>query len=698
MKKGLLMLICANFILFLLLLMPIQKFHAQTNRELNPTLSHEGGYYTEAFDLVIHGKPDTDLFYTLDGSKPTKDSIPYTDPIPIEEQFITADGSEYVIGKDTNLSGLPLSMIKTSDKLWFSPTQDIFKATILKVVAIHRETDEMSDILTNTYFVSPDMYEKYTFPILSISTDIENLYDFETGIQIPGAKFDPSQSVEGKSNRTGNYAQKGDASEREVSVELFETDGYRSIQQNAGLRIHGGLSRIYPIKSYRLYARDSYDEQSTFDYPFFDQKAVDTYKRIILRNGGQAYQYTFFGDAFLHHLLEPLNLDIQYSTPIILFLNGEYFGIRNVRDRYDTDYLKYHYLIPENQVTILTGHAYMEDGSKIGQIHYQMAYNYAIYKDLSKRKAFDQLTRWIDIDNLIDYMIVELYTGNVDWPQNNILYWRKNVRYTPGAPYGHDGRWRFMITDLDASFGVSWGTISPTQNPFDRITGESWKTGRLFVNLLENESFKSKFVYRMIELMDTVFASDEVSKKLDEWTALYAPEMDEHIAFYGHPSSFTAWISYINRMETFAVGRKSYMMSYMEDYLDLNEEHDLEVLYDQSMGSLLINQRLQTSGYHQSSYYDNLPIEMIAQPDENHHFEGWFYEDMLLSESKKLILSPEIPLSIEARFALGTATDQPNVFPLLVPTVIAIAITLGTTGTLIYLLINKRKKMIKEAS
>ena len=73
---------------------------------------------------------------------------------------------------------------------------------------------------------------------------------------------------------------------------------------------------------------------------FFPDKEVDEFKRLILRNGGQSYQYTFMGEAFAQSLLKPLDLDIQYSTPIILFINGEYFGIRNIRDRFDTDYLK----------------------------------------------------------------------------------------------------------------------------------------------------------------------------------------------------------------------------------------------------------------------------------------------------------------------------------------------------------------------
>ena len=92
----------------------------------------------------------------------------------------------------------------------------------------------------------------------------------------------------------------------------------------------------------------------------------------------------------------------------------------------------------------------------------------------------------------------------------------KNTSYKPTAPYGHDGRWRFMVNDLDASFGISWGTVMPSENSFERLTGENWKTGKLFVNLLENKQFKAHFIYRMLELLDTVFESEHVNQELEK--------------------------------------------------------------------------------------------------------------------------------------------------------------------------------------
>ena len=636
--------------------------------DLMPSWSHSSGFYTEGFYLTITPKPGTTVYYTLDGSTPTEADFIYTHPILIEEQYIEADGSEIIITENTQTIDGPLSMIRTSDKYWFTPQEDIFKATVIRMIAIHNETEKQSDIITQTYFVSPDMLTKYTFPIMALTTDPMNLYDYEKGINIQGSHYDingndvddneTATQVDMTNNRTGNYFQTGDDWERPVYVQLFETSGFLAMAQNAGIRIHGGLSRKYPIKSYRLYARSEYDDKNTFNYQFFKDKDIDEFKKIILRNGGQSYQYTFMGEAFAQSLLKPLDLDIQYSSPIILFINGEYFGIRNVRDRFDTDYLKMHYGIDETQSTILTGHAYLEDGSRRGQAHYQQLYNYVTLRQINSLKSYQKIERWMDIDNYIDYMIAELYMGNVDWPQNNILYWRKNTSYKPNAPYGQDGRWRWMINDLDASFGISWGTINPDTNSFERLTGDSWKTGKLFTNLLENDQFKAKFIYRLIELTGTIFEETNVTTQLDAMIDLYEPEMAEHIARYGYPTTYQAWEIYTNRMKTFAASRNEYLLSYLESYLNLSEKHDVSITFDSAKGHIKVNGLNDVSGFHEGSYYDDIQVKIEAVSKAGYHLEGFYHNNQLMTTENFMYISPQIALDIEARFVLG---DQPVV-------------------------------------
>lgn len=694
MKKAIVALLTLALSLFFMLVSPIIDVEAN-EVDLTPELSHLGGFYMESFYLTITPKTNTSVYYTLDGSTPSKNSYKYVNPLLIEQQMIEADGSEVIITETSIISG-PLSMIVTTDKNWISPKEDIFKANVVRVIAYEDDTNKASDVITHTYFVDPNMYSRYTFPIFSLTTDASNLYDYENGISVPGTHYDPTASEGNASNRTGNYFMTGNAWERLVYVEFYDTSGILQMAQHAGLRIHGGLSRKYPIKSYRLYAKTEYDEQNTFHYQFFKDKEIDDFKRLILRNGGQAYQYTFMGEAFAQSLLKPLDLDIQYSTPIILFINGEYFGIRNVRDRFDVHYLESHYGIDENRSTILTGHAYLEDGSKMGQAHYQTLYTYASIQNLALDKHYKKINRWMDVDNYIDYMIAEIYFGNVDWPQNNVLYWRKNTSYNPDAPYGHDGRWRWMVNDLDGSFGISWGTVSPSVNSFERLTGETWKTGKLFVNLLENDTFKAKFIYRMLELLDTIFEVNHVTEELEIMVDLYKPEMEEHIARFGYPSTYQTWLSYTERMKRFAEGRKDYLIAFMEEYFNLSIKHPVAVTYNREMGSIEVNQIEDQSGLFSGEFYHDLPITLVAIPSEGYRFAGWYYEDMELSKNEELVINPELNLILDARFELGEPFIEEKEIDGLLFKIIFSLLFLGEVSWLIIIIKKKKISNINE--
>ncbi|MBU1143723.1 MAG: CotH kinase family protein [Firmicutes bacterium] len=672
------------------------------NVDLNPTFSHQAGFYDTAILLEIYPKENTSVYYTLDSSEPTRNSILYTGPILIEEDYVIADGSEIVIQKNNDGTSIPepsypISMIRSGSKGWISPLDDIFKATVVKTIAFDQENNS-SQLLTNSYFVSEDMSQRYTFPVMSLSTDIDNLYDYETGINVPGVFYDPDLGEDSSSNRTGNYYQTGDEWEKPVHVEYFTAEGNLEFEQSAGIRVHGGLSRKYPIKSYRLYARGSYDDESYFNYQFFEDKEIDLFKRIILRAGGQTYQYTVMGEAAAQSLLKPLDLDMQYSQPVILFINGEYFGIRNIRDRIDRYYLSTHYGMDPDDVTILTGNGYYEDGDERGAAHYQAIYQFITLKDMTVKRNYEHVQTKIDVDNLIDYYIAELYLGNVDWPQNNILYWRKNVNYNPNAPYGHDGRWRWIIYDVDASFGASWGGFYPEIESFERLTGDTWKTGKLITSLLKNDEFKAKFVYRLKDLMDSVFEEESASTLTSSMIDLYKPEIQEHVNRWGYPSSYSTWLNYAQRMVDFTLKRPENIENQMIDFLNLKDVpvHTFKIDLDSEMGNLKVNSLilddLQT---YENEFYENLTMSLEALPKEGHRFIGWYDQHgYLMSANQKLIITPQQAFEMEARFEVGEPIPIPSngfEFPGFV--IFSSIFTLSSMSYLAYLLFDAKKNL-----
>lgn len=186
------------------------------------------------------------------------------------------------------------------------------------------------------------------------------------------------------------------------------------MSQNTNIKIHNRLSKKYPIKNYHLYTKNKYNKKNTFNYPFFKNKKINSFKHLILKNNNQSYQYSFFSKTFTQSLLKPLNLNIQYNTPIILFINNKYFKIHNIHNQFNINYLKNHYSINNYKSTILTRHTYLKNRSHISQTHYQTLYTYTNLNNLNKTKHFNHIKHQIDINNYINYIITEIYFGNIN--------------------------------------------------------------------------------------------------------------------------------------------------------------------------------------------------------------------------------------------------------------------------------------------
>lgn len=301
-----------------------------------PVFSHQGGFYESAFNLKIStDELKVKIYYTLDGS----------DPVPG-----VAGTYEYIGGIDIkSRAGEPnvLSMIEniSADTVWNpwkEPNGTVFKCSIVKAVAI-REDGVKSKIVTNTYFVDPNMKTRYSIPVISLVTDSDNLFDSTTGIYI-----------------NTNCEKKGSEWERPMHIEFFEPDGSLGFSQYIGARLNGEWSRKFPQKSFRLYADGGYDDTDKFKYDVFsgltkkvNGEKLDSFARLILSNGANDNSTLMLRDEVLQSLVSHLKIDTQAYRPSVVFLDGEYWGIYNIRERYDKKYLKAHYNLNKDKVAIL---------------------------------------------------------------------------------------------------------------------------------------------------------------------------------------------------------------------------------------------------------------------------------------------------------------------------------------------------------
>lgn len=476
--------------------------------------SNPEGFYTTPFSLIINSLFDDTIYYTLNGDIPTENSNIFTDSL-----FINNKNSQPNI-----ISEIPTTPEQhlISYKAWESPSEIIDKATILRC-ASYRNGQRTSKIYTKTFFVDDEIIGKYTLPIISLITEEENLFNPDSGIFVPGINFDINNP-----EWTGNYFMHGDNWERDIHIEYFEKDGNLGFSQDAGIRIQGGKTRQASQKSLRLYARNEYGKKY-FDYRLLPQKQVNKYKRFILRTtmgawGGQ----TIIKDALAQNISSSLNLDYQDFQPVIVYINGEYWGIQTIRDRIDERYIEYTHNIDKDSVEF----------KEWGNIAYENLIEFIENNSLEYNSNYEYVKTQIDIENYIDYTIAELFFANYDWPANNMKLWRK-------IP---DGKWRWVLYDLDAGFG------NESYNMFDHSTKNdssvTWPNSPsstfLFRNLLKNETFQSLFINRYADILNNDFDIAIMTNKLDSIKELYNPEITKHIGRWNYPNSFNSWEEAIN--------------------------------------------------------------------------------------------------------------------------------------------------------
>ena len=452
-----------------------------------------------------------DIYYTTDGSKPSREARLYREPILLSA------------GEHTN-------------------------AVTVRAIAYYGE-ESFTDIYTRTYFSGKDVRERFSTLIVCISSDWENLYDYEKGILVPGKLRDEYLSANPEGEITirtpANYNLRGMESEREAYVEMWEPDGTCVVSQNMGIRVSGGSSRGKNMKSLRLIARDSYGE-SRLSCELFpgairdvDGELNTEYKRVVLRNHGNDEGYGYIRNELAQRLAADAGLlDTQAFRPAAVFLNGEYYGFEWLEENYDDVYFHTHYGTrgEEGSWQVLTPHrgnaatASEEEADIRAVLELNQVFS---YKDRALREdaVFEELLSQLDMENFLLYCAIELYISNPDWPNNNCKAYRwysRTETYT--NPYA-DGKWRFLLYDLDVGMGrtESSQAENPTLGEAFGYAESSWdRAAPLLWAVLQREDMRKRFTEIMEELMEGAFSPEHALRALEEMEG----EMEAELRFH----------------------------------------------------------------------------------------------------------------------------------------------------------------------
>ena len=508
----------------------------------NVIFSASGGFYDDVFQLQMsNSNPQNHIRYTINGNQPTAQSQIYTEPLVLDYSKYSKSDIYTVINSPVNDFYLP----------------DSIQHCIVIRAAVFDENDScVSKIKTNSYFIGELGCDTHNLPVISICADSLDLFDYNTGIFVPGVYFNP-----GYPHSTGNYFMTGRDWERVINFEFYKLNN-QGINQNVGLRTHGNQQRWRSQKGMKIYARDEYGPKR-LNYKFFDEIPVESFKHLVLK----PYQATWNGagceDFISEHIASALDMETMASRPAVLFINGEYWGVYYVTERSDERYLQDHYgLDPDSvNINIISDWEFSVDhGSAYNFMEF---YNWMEQADLSDDTQYEYAETRMDIDNFIDYMIFNLFSANRDWPNKNMRVWQvDNSKF----------RWIFFDGDgclASQSFDVFANAVYVGTSTYPSST----RATLFFRRLLENESFKQRFESRFEELTATVFAYANTYPYYEYIKTKLQDEVPNQIfRFGGPPSSYNSWVYYcMSVIKKFLQERPEDILFQLYDFMAIDE-------------------------------------------------------------------------------------------------------------------------------
>jgi len=483
--------------------------------------SHPAGLYNNALNLHVSSNNGNNIKLTTDGTYPKSTQNNFVGSINISESF-----------------NAPLSTISTGEN-WQEPNGTVLKGTVISVQSYNKECP-LANKEKRTFIVTDNVNYKYP-SVLSLSFESSNLFG-EEGIYVPG--------------KTGkNYEQKGINWEREIFLEYFNKTGQQTISAPAGVRIHGGGSRKGIQKSLRIYLRDDYGIDSLSNFSWQDRKDSLYLRRFLIRAGHSDFTKSLIRDHLLSKILEGTSLDYQASEPTIVFMNGEYWGIHFIKERQDDDHISRQYNISKSNINVVENGGVISEGSNLSYIDMM---NFARYNNLSETSNYNYISSLLDINNYIDYMIINMYIANWDWPFRNVKFWNSEVDSI---------KFRGLFFDGDACF------YKDSKDFFKDLIlkkSEADEDHLLFSALMENHKFQEQFKFRTLNLIDGILNPDRLVQLINEVEKTITPYLPEHIRRWGHPSSLSDWNNSLHDMRFFVQNRPQGFIHDLESKLDLD--------------------------------------------------------------------------------------------------------------------------------
>lgn len=470
------------------------------------------------------------------------------------------------------------------------------------------------DELTRTYIFE----DAPTVPAIFLTADPNSLFNPDSGIYMEG-----NFAQEKEPHYGANYWLD---KEIPVTVELLEKGTNKpAFAKHAGLKIFGNYSRQKDKKSVAITFREKYGD-SRLKYTLFPEfPELKKFKVFILRNNGGNFENDYIRDRLASSLSEGLGVDYQRGRFAIVYYNGEYFGIHDIRERSTEYYFETHYGMDPNNIDLIKADNTVTAGSSVD---YVALMDWLETHHLDKEENYNYVTSQIDVDNYTNYMHTELYANNRDWPGNNIKKWRSTNPKT---------KWKWFLYDLDFGMGNDYSDY--TNNIFEFAAtedGEGWPNGPehtlLLRRMLENESFKTAFVNRMAVLLQMNFESSRVLARIEKMMAEINAEIPRDQKRWGLSKSRME--HQLNAIKNVAKERPNVVYNELREYFKLGAATEM-TLSASGPGTVAVHGLKLDVPTLTIPFFAGTPVTITAEPSEGGVWAGW--SDGVLEQTRTVL-------------------------------------------------------------
>lgn len=482
-----------------------------------------------------------------------------------------------------------------------------------------------SPVIGRTYLKKD---KDFSLPIMCVATHPDNLYSDRMGIFVQGSSGRPGRGQSGKCNWNMDW-------DRPVSFEFLDEEGHSLVNQEAEIAMYGGWSRSYTPHHFKIHAAKEFEGKNSLDYSFFRDKPFNRYKTIQTRNGGGSSGRIL--DAFLQKLAltSGLDIDAQDYQPVAHYINGVYKGVINMREPTNKHFVYANYGLDEDEIDQFEMDADSGYVQKCGTRDAFLRW-YNLSKNAANESVYKQIEQLVDIDEYCNYMAVEFYLGNWDWPQNNLKGWR---------PVGEGGKFRYVLFDLDGAFGLSTPFSSfeskkiYTHNPLYGEAVSAWtkeiENVPIFVNMLQNARFRRHFIDAFCIVAGSVYEPQRCSKLIQEWADYVYPMQILNDNGYGrNESPMSAASSLKSNLNSRAGAMYSQLKGYAPMKLSSVKAQKLKLSSNLPQARLTLNGQTIPTGYFDGQVF--APVSLEALAPEGYQFDGW----MLAGSSSSSALIP----------------------------------------------------------